>query len=107
MLTGAVNIAVFAAFQNCFDLRSSATAEFKPVRAIWQLDVWCYGWQKRQDRGKKRQRCGKVGGKNGNVVSGSGRTHIATPTAVMECARHVCLAIQSSRRAGNLVASRE
>jgi hypothetical protein len=32
----------------------------------------------------KWQRCGKVGGKNGNVVSGSGRTHIATPTAVME-----------------------
>jgi hypothetical protein len=50
-------------------------AAIKPVRGLWQLDVWRYGWQKRQDRGKKRQRCGKAGGKNGNVVSGCGYVH--------------------------------
>jgi translation initiation factor IF-3 len=35
-----------------FDLRSVATAAFKPVCAILQLGVARYGRQKRQDRGK-------------------------------------------------------
>jgi hypothetical protein len=58
MLTGAVNIAVFAVFHLRFDLQSVSTAAFKPCGAIWQRDISRYGWQKRQDRGKKRQRCG-------------------------------------------------
>jgi hypothetical protein len=50
-------------------------AAFKPVCTTWQLDIWRYGWQKRQDRGKKWQRCGKVGGKNGKDVMDLG--HVA------------------------------
>jgi hypothetical protein len=80
MLTGAVNIAVFAAFSFCFDRRSISDAEFKAVWPIRQLDILCYGWQMRQDAAKS----GKVDGKNGNVVSDSGHTQDAAPTTVME-----------------------
>jgi hypothetical protein len=47
-----VNIAVFAAFHIRFDLRSVAGAEFKAVWASQQLDIWCYGRQRRQDPAK-------------------------------------------------------
>ncbi len=33
---------------------------FKGVCVIWQLDVWCYGRQKRQDRGKSGKVFGTV-----------------------------------------------
>jgi len=56
-------------------------AEFKPLWPIWQLDVLCYGRQRWQDRGKKRQRSGKVGGKNGKVRHGSGRIYVSKPAA--------------------------
>src|SRR5690348_11688197 len=49
MLTEIVNIAVFAAFHNRFCRRSGSTPEFKPICRGRQLDVWCYGWQKRQE----------------------------------------------------------
>jgi len=39
-------------------------AEFMGVCGSRQLDVWRYGWQKRQETA----RCGKVGGKNGKDV---------------------------------------
>src|SRR5579859_3957184 len=55
MLTGAVNIAVFAAFRMCFDLRSVSNAAFKPVWTMRQLDVSCYGRQKRQETATKWQ----------------------------------------------------
>jgi hypothetical protein len=44
-----VNIAVFAAFHICTDAWMAARSEYKPVRGDRQLDVSCYGWQKRQD----------------------------------------------------------
>src|SRR5690242_4215241 len=50
MLTGMVNIAVFAVFHMRFDLRLVPIAEFKPPCAIRQLAVWRYGRQKRQER---------------------------------------------------------
>src|SRR5690242_20656074 len=40
-------------------------AEFKPCRPTWQLDIWCYGRQKRHNRGKN----GKV---RGTIWSDSG-----------------------------------
>ncbi len=73
-----VNIAVFAAFAFCDQRVLLSNAGFKPSCAIWQLDVWCYGRQKRQHRGKEMAMDGKAGGKNGNVVSGSGHVHVAT-----------------------------
>jgi hypothetical protein len=47
-----------------------SSREFKPVCAARELDISRYGWQKRQDRGKKRQRGGKVGSEIGNVWQG-------------------------------------
>ena len=80
MLTGMVNIAVFAAFWPRVRGILLPNAAFKPVCASRPLDVSRYGRQKRQDRGKKVATDGKVGGKNGNVVSGSGQVHATTPT---------------------------
>ena len=57
-LTGMVNIAVFAAFRCVITVVLRSNAEFKPICAPHELDVLRYGWQKRQDRGKKWQRCG-------------------------------------------------
>jgi len=85
-----VNIAVFAAFAFCSDGVLLANAEFKPVCAIWQLDVWCYGLQKRQEVATMWQRCGKAGGKNGKGVSGSGHVHVATFAVAGGCAKRVC-----------------
>ena len=48
-LTGMVNIAVFAAFQIVCEAGIGARREFKPVCGDGQLDVSCYGWQKRQE----------------------------------------------------------
>ena len=59
MLTGIVNIAVFAAFRMCAGPPFALIAEFKPCCGDRQLDIARYGRQKRQDRGKKRQGCGK------------------------------------------------
>ena len=77
MLTVVVNIAVFAAFQFCDGCSLLSDAEFKSLRMPWQLDIACYGRQKRQDVA----RSGKVGGKNGNIVSVSGRIHATTRAA--------------------------
>src|SRR5579859_4119290 len=58
MLTITVNIAVFAAFHFVIGNTSRAKSAFKGVCAIQQLDISCYGWQKRQEAarsGKKRQ----------------------------------------------------
>jgi len=76
-----VNIAVFAAFSCCDRHHLLTDPAFKPVCRDWQLDVSRYGWQKRQDRGKKWQQSGKVGGKNGKVGSGCRPVH-ATVRAV-------------------------
>src|SRR5690242_6340837 len=54
MLSGMVNIAVFAAFHMCVGLRSLSNAAFKPVCGPRQLDISRYGWQKRQETA----RCG-------------------------------------------------
>jgi len=60
-----------------------STAAFKPVCGPLSLDIWRYGWQKRHDRGKKRQRCGKVGGKNGKVSQGCGGVHAVSRAAAI------------------------
>src|SRR5690348_3294631 len=44
-----VNIAVFATFHIVIEGIVRVTAEFKPVCRSRQLDVWRYGWQKRQE----------------------------------------------------------
>src|SRR5690348_13513623 len=75
LLTGMVHIAVFAAFRLVSAVASPSIPEFKPVCAIWRLDVSCYGWQKRQDAATS----GKVGGKNGTVWRGDGRFHAHSP----------------------------
>ncbi len=58
MLTGVVNIAVFAAFRCVITVVLLSNAAFKPVCGPHALDIWCYGRQKRHDRGKN----GKVRG---------------------------------------------
>ncbi len=55
MLTGGVNIAVFAAFWPRVGGILLSNAEFKRLCRPTELDVSCYGWQKRQRSGKKRQ----------------------------------------------------
>src|SRR5690242_6243119 len=48
-MTGAVNIAVFAAFAFCIRGVLLSNAAFKPVCAAHELDMSCYGRQKRQE----------------------------------------------------------
>src|SRR5690348_10608958 len=48
-LTGAVNIAVFAASRFCVEHILLSNAAFKPVCRFRELDVSRYGRQKRQD----------------------------------------------------------
>src|SRR5579859_6733534 len=75
-LTGAVNFAVFAAFWPRVGSALLSNSGFKPVCGGWQLDVLGYGRQKRQDRGKKRQRCGNgwQGGRQTRQGWGTGGT---------------------------------
>jgi hypothetical protein len=68
MLTGMVNIAVFAAFWPCVRGILLADAEFKPCGANWQRDVARSGRQKWQEVARemaKTARSGKGDGKNG------------------------------------------
>src|SRR5579859_3757771 len=55
-LTGMVNIAVFAAFWPCDRGGLLSNAAFKRVCRLRELDVSCYGRQKRQDPARKWQR---------------------------------------------------
>src|SRR5690348_945721 len=55
MLTGMVNIAVFAAFRCVITVVLRSNAEFKPVCRERPLDVSRYGWQKRQEVATKWQ----------------------------------------------------
>ena len=82
-LTGMVTIAVFAAFWPRVGRVLHSTAEFKQLCRPTKLDVSCYGWQKRHDRGKKVATDGTVGGKNGTGVSGSSHMHAATSAVAM------------------------
>ena len=68
MLTGMVNIAVFAAFHTVIGDVPRVNAEFKPCGVVWQLDIARYGWQKRQDVARRMARSGKAGGKSGTVL---------------------------------------
>src|SRR5689334_15694670 len=70
-----------------------AHAEFKRVRGLWRRDILRYGWQRRQDRGKKVATDGKVGSKSGKDVRGRGRIHVTVPTAVMGSDCHAGLSI--------------
>src|SRR5689334_12000984 len=72
MLTTSVNIAVFAAFSFCIRDDLLSNAEFKPFCRLRERDIARYGWQKRQDCGKKVATDGTVGNKNGNVLTASG-----------------------------------
>src|SRR5690348_16786513 len=56
MLTAALNIAVFAAFYSLIGVGLHPNAEFKRVCRLWQLDIACYGRQKRQGSWQKWQR---------------------------------------------------
>src|SRR5690242_18972613 len=49
MLTGMVNIAVFAAFRWCVGDTFRVSAEFKPICGLHELDVSRYGRQRRQE----------------------------------------------------------
>jgi hypothetical protein len=86
MLTAGVNIAVFAAFHVVIGDTSRARAAFKPVCAIWQLDMWCYGWQKRQETA----RSGTVGGKNGTVLGHYRDVQARMESDARACGEHVC-----------------
>jgi len=44
-----------------------SNAAFKPICAIWQLDVSCYGRQKRQDRGKNGKVIGTIATDSGTI----------------------------------------
>jgi len=59
-LTGMVNIAVFAVFHIVIGNAPRLNAAFKPVCRDGPLDVSCYGWQKRQDRGKNGKGRGTI-----------------------------------------------
>ncbi|HST88743.1 MAG TPA: hypothetical protein VLJ14_10220 [Ktedonobacterales bacterium] len=67
MLTAAVNIAVFAAFWQCAGHAIASNPEFKGICRVRELDVSCYGWQKRQETARGMATDGTVGGNNGNV----------------------------------------
>ncbi len=69
-LTGQVNIAVFAAFQIVCEGGIGARREFKPYRAAWQLDVSCYGWQKRHDLATMWQRMARSAAKTARGCCG-------------------------------------
>jgi hypothetical protein len=67
-LTGAVNIAVFAAFWPRVGGGILADAGLQRVCGDRQLDVWRYGWQKRQDVAKKWQRMARPAAKTANLT---------------------------------------
>jgi len=67
MLTGAVNIAVFATFHFAREAWIGTRREFMRACGERQLDIACYGWQKWQETARMWQRNGKVSGKNGKV----------------------------------------
>jgi hypothetical protein len=93
MLTGMVNVAVFAAFRFMIGIISHENFEFKRVRGSRQRDSWRYGWQKRQDRGKEVATDGKVGGKSGKDVRWCKCIHMTVPAAEMGSDCHAYLAI--------------
>src|SRR5690348_15529249 len=79
MLTGMVNIAVFAAFRCVIGSVLRSDAAFKRVCADRPLDVWRYGWQKRQETATMWQRMATWAAKNGTVWQGwqgCGRMHV-------------------------------
>src|SRR5689334_23044225 len=84
MLTEMVNIAVFAAFRSVFGIALHANAEFKRLRAVWQLDVARYGRQRWQHGWQH-------GWQNGNVSERAGYLHpttaaLATARGELMCA---------------------
>src|SRR5689334_25296772 len=85
-----VNIAVFAAFAFCVWGTLLSDAEFKGLCGSWQLDMWRYGRQKRQDHGNVVATDGTVGGKNGNVAWRCDGVQVARSTAGDWCGQRVC-----------------
>ena len=75
MLTGMVNIAVFAAFRWCDDDVLLPNAAFKPVCAIWQRDIWRSGWQKRQETARFAANTARVRGMMGASMLSGARLH--------------------------------
>ena len=71
MLTGAVNIAVFAAFWPRVGRLLLSNAEFKPVCRICELDVSRYGWQKRQDPARSGNEVARSAAKTARMGGGS------------------------------------
>jgi hypothetical protein len=67
-----VNIAVFAAFRFVIARVLGGGVEFKRVCRDRPLDIWCYGWQKRQDRGKNGKVRGTVSTDSGTILTDSG-----------------------------------
>jgi hypothetical protein len=67
MLTGVVNIAIFAAFWHCVTGVLGSNAEFKRVCLLVELDIACYGWQKRQKVAREMAKSGKDGRGCGDI----------------------------------------
>jgi hypothetical protein len=70
MLTGGVNIAVFATFHCVISGIRPSIPVFKPSCGSPQLDISRYGWQKRQDRGKNGKVIGTISTDSGTIVRG-------------------------------------
>jgi hypothetical protein len=72
MLTGLVNIAVFATFRCVISGIRRSIPAFKPSCAFWLLDVLCYGRQKRHDHGKNGKVYGTISTDTGAIMRGQG-----------------------------------
>ena len=60
MLTVGVNIAVFAAFRSVIGITLLSHAAFKPICRLRARDMWCYGWQMRQETARSGKADGAI-----------------------------------------------
>jgi hypothetical protein len=67
MLTGMVNIAIFAAFWPRVVDNLCPKAEFKGLCGAQPLDIARYGWQKRQDVARGMAKTARRGNMRGNI----------------------------------------
>ena len=100
MLTGMVNIAVFAAFRFAIGIIPYTNAEFKRIRGSRQLDFARSERQKRHDLATS----GKGDGTIGKVWAEIGRFHGTALTAAIGRDCHACLSISMFRRTRRRVA---
>src|SRR5690348_15293559 len=89
MLTGMVNIAVFAAFRFCRTGVLLSNVEFKPVWRKWQLDIARYGWQKRQETATKWQRMARPMAKTARFGRSCHSVHVTMRSVALGQGGHV------------------